>query len=130
MGDSGSGFLGITFAIMSLVSAKLDPNFLWIWLILMGVFVVDSVITLFIRLLKGHKIYEAHSSHAYQKASRLLNSHSKVTISVFLVNLLWLTPISLLVGLRFIDGLLGLLTAYSFLAVVYFLIYFRYKNAN
>ena len=131
MGDSGSSFLGITFAIMSLVSAILDPNFLWIWLILMGVFVVDSVITLFVRLLRGQKIYEAHSYHAYQKASRLLKSHSKVTIGVFLVNLLWLTPISFLVGLGLLDGLLGLLTAYFFLVALYFFIFYLDKrNAN
>ncbi|MBA4291020.1 MAG: glycosyl transferase, partial [Pseudomonas sp.] len=64
------------------------------------------------RLLRGDKVYEAHRSHAYQYASRQYGRHLPVTLVVGGINILWLLPIALWVGLGGIDGLLGLLIAY------------------
>ncbi len=112
MGDAGSGFLGITLGVMSLQAAWVAPQLLWSWLILLGVFIVDATFTLLRRLLRGDKVYEAHRSHAYQYASRRFGRHLPVTLIVGGINLLWLLPISLWVGLGGVDGLLGLLIAY------------------
>lgn len=112
MGDAGSGFLGITLGVLSLQAAWVAPQLLWSWLILLGVFVVDATFTLMRRLLRGDKVYEAHRSHAYQYASRRIGRHSPVTLIVGGINLLWLLPIALWVGLGGVDGLLGLLIAY------------------
>ncbi|MCF5188267.1 MraY family glycosyltransferase [Pseudomonas simiae] len=111
MGDAGSGFLGVVIGILSLQAAWAAPEMLWVWLILLGVFVVDATFTLGRRLLRGDKVYEAHRSHAYQFASRLAGRHLPVTLTVMAINLLWLLPIALFVGLGF-DGVLGLLVAY------------------
>ncbi|MDP2244987.1 glycosyltransferase family 4 protein [Pseudomonas sp.] len=112
MGDAGSGFLGITLGVLSLQAAWVAPQLLWSWLILLGVFIVDATFTLLRRLLRGDKVYEAHRSHAYQYASRRVGRHLPVTLIVGGINLLWLLPIALWVGLGGVDGLLGLMIAY------------------
>ncbi|WP_020411330.1 MraY family glycosyltransferase [Microbulbifer variabilis] len=118
MGDAGSGFLGITLGILSLQAAWVAPQLLWSWLILLGVFVLDATWTLMRRLLRGEKVYEAHRSHAYQYASRQFGNHLPVTLAVLGINLLWLLPIALWVGLGELNGMLGLLIAYFPLLVL------------
>jgi len=112
MGDAGSGFLGLMLGALALYSAHVDASMLWVWLILLGVFIVDATYTLLRRLLRGEKIYEAHRSHAYQYASRKYGSHRVVTLSVLAINLLWLTPWSVTVALGVVDGALGTIIAY------------------
>lgn len=122
MGDAGSGFLGIILGIFSLQASSSAPQLLWVWLILLGVFIVDATFTLLRRLMRGDKVYEAHRSHAYQFASRSAGRHLPVTVGVLIINLLWLLPIALSVGVWGVDGMLGLLIAYVpliFLAVRY-----------
>lgn len=118
MGDAGSGFLGITLGVLSLQAAWAAPQLLWSWLILLGVFIVDATFTLLRRLLRGDKVYEAHRSHAYQYASRRFGSHLPVTLIVGALNVLWLLPLALWVGLGGVDGLLGVLIAYVPLLVI------------
>ncbi|GAA5444419.1 putative undecaprenyl-phosphate N-acetylglucosaminyl 1-phosphate transferase [Microbulbifer sp. NBRC 101763] len=118
MGDAGSGFLGITLGVLSLQAAWVAPQLLWSWLILLGVFILDATWTLMRRLSRGEKVYEAHRSHAYQFASRRFGKHLPVTLSVLVINLLWLLPIALWVGLGELDGALGLLIAYFPLLVL------------
>lgn len=112
MGDAGSGFLGIALGVLSLQGAWAEPRFFWVWLILLGIFIVDATLTLIRRLLRGDKVYEAHRSHAYQFASRHYGQHLPVTACVGLINLLWLLPIAFWVGCMGGDGLLGVGIAY------------------
>lgn len=112
MGDAGSGFLGLVLAVLSLQAAWFKAELLWSWVILLGVFVVDATFTLLRRLIRGDKVYEAHRSHAYQYASRQFAGHRPVTLAVLLINLVWLLPIAVLVGLGYVDGLIGVLIAY------------------
>jgi Fuc2NAc and GlcNAc transferase len=112
MGDAGSGFLGIALGILSIQAAGSSFQYFWGWLILLGVFVVDATMTLFRRLLRGEKVYEAHRSHAYQFASRRYGKHLPVTVAVCLINLLWLLPVAVAVVYFRLDGLLGVLLAY------------------
>jgi len=113
MGDAGSGFLGVSLGILSLQAAWVAPQLLWSWLILLGVFVVDATFTLLRRLLRGDKVYEAHRSHAYQYASRRFGRHLPVTLAVGAINMLWLLPIALWVGAGGLDGVLGVVLAYT-----------------
>jgi len=113
MGDAGSGFLGVVLAVLSLQAAWASFDFFWGWMILLGVFIVDATFTLFRRLLRGEKVYEAHRSHAYQFASRRYGKHLPVTIAVGLINLFWLLPIAVCITRYKLDGLLGVLLAYS-----------------
>lgn len=96
MGDVGSGFLGYVIAILALGASRDSPVAMWAWLIGGGVFFVDATTTLLRRLLRGEQVYMAHRSHAYQRLSRRWNSHRRVTIAVWIVNLSWLLPCSLL----------------------------------
>lgn len=92
MGDVGSGYLGYVIAILALASAADNPVMLFVWLILGGVFFCDATITLLTRLLRSKRIFEAHRSHAYQRMARRWNSHRRVTLWVWGINVLWLGP--------------------------------------
>tara|TARA_R110001583_G_scaffold195505_1_gene374536 strand:+ start:13088 stop:14110 length:1023 start_codon:yes stop_codon:yes gene_type:complete len=118
MGDAGSGFLGITLGILSLQAGWVEPNLFWAWLVLLGVFVVDTTFTLLRRLIRGEKVHEAHRSHAYQYASRRYGRHLPVTLAVLTINILWLLPLALVVGSGKIEGIFGLLLAYVPLVVL------------
>jgi Fuc2NAc and GlcNAc transferase len=112
MGDAGSGFLGLMLGALALYSASFAPQMLWVWLILLGVFIVDATLTLFRRLLRGDKVYEAHCYHAYQHASRYYKAHKPVTLVVLAINFLWLAPLAYLVSIQLLDGAVGLIIAY------------------
>jgi len=112
MGDAGSGFLGIMLALFSVQAASVAPRLFWVWLILLGVFIVDATVTLCRRVLRGERFYEAHRSHAYQYASRALGAHRPVTLAVCAINVFWLLPVASLVALEHLDGMLGLWVAY------------------
>ncbi len=113
MGDAGSGFLGLTLGVLSLLSAWQAPVLFWCWTILLGVFVVDATITLLRRLIRRKTLYEAHRSHAYQFASRKLGTHKPATVVVALINILWLFPLAAAVAAGFINGPVGVLIAYA-----------------
>ncbi len=118
MGDAGSGFLGIILGLLSLQAAWTSPKLLWVWLILLGVFIVDATVTLIRRLLRGDKVYEAHRSHAYQFASRQYGRHLPVTLAVAVINLFWLLPLAASIILWNMDGALALIVAYVPLVVL------------
>ena len=121
MGDAGSGFLGIMLGCLSLQGAWISSQFLWVWLILLGVFIVDATVTLIRRLVRGDKVYEAHRSHAYQFASRRFGKHLPVTSAVGVINLCWLLPVAVCV-IRFgLDGALGVIIAYAPLLALAFI---------
>jgi Fuc2NAc and GlcNAc transferase len=113
MGDAGSGFLGMVLGVMLLQAAWVSADLFWAWLILLGVFVVDATLTLVRRLLGGERVHEAHRSHAYQHAARRYGGHLPVTLGAALLNLCWLLPIALWVVLGGLDGLAGLMLAYT-----------------
>ncbi|KTT62956.1 glycosyl transferase [Pseudomonas oryzihabitans] len=113
MGDVGSGFLGLILGVLSLQAAMAQLALFWAWLILLAVFVVDATWTLLRRLSRGKKPYEAHRTHAYQWASRRHGTHRSVTLAVLVINLCWLLPIALLVGVGHLGAILGLLLAYG-----------------
>ena len=121
MGDAGSGFLGLILGILSIQGAIVNSHFFWSWLILLGVFVVDATTTLMIRALQGIKVYEAHCTHAYQHASSEFGRHYPVTLAILMINIVWLCPIAVWVGLGYLNGLIGLLMAYFPLCMLAFM---------
>jgi len=108
LGDTGSGFIGLFLALFSIEASNNQPVLLWVFLILMSVFLVDATLTLFYRIYNNEVIFKAHSSHAYQKATTIFNSHILVTNFICLINLLWLFPMAFLVALGLIQGIVGL----------------------
>lgn len=122
MGDAGSGYLGLILGMLSLQAALSDPGLLWVWLILLGVFIVDATLTLGRRLARGEKIYEAHRSHAYQHAARHYGRHLPVTLAVAAINIFWLLPIACWVA-QGGEGLAGVFLAY--LPLIWLALHFR-----
>ena len=96
MGDVASAFLGSMLIAVGLYSAHQDFISLWSWLILSGVFVVDSTMTLVTRIVRGEDWYSAHRSHAYQRLAKRLGSHAQVTLGVITLNVCWLLPFAFL----------------------------------
>ncbi|MFW0758493.1 MraY family glycosyltransferase [Pseudomonas sp. H11T01] len=118
MGDAGSGFLGIILGVLAVDAGGASSELLWSWLILLGVFIVDSTWTLARRLLNGDKVYEAHRSHAYQYASRHYRSHKAVVLAVIGMNTLWLLPLAVAVGKGLVPGVTGLIVGYAPLMLI------------
>lgn len=87
MGDSGSGLLGYSFAVLALASENAGalPT-LW-WIVLLGAFTFDATITLVRRVLQGKAIYQAHRDHAYQRLVRYGRTHRAVTSAVLALNI-------------------------------------------
>ena len=94
MGDVGSSFIGFIFGVLALLTMHHGSMTVWTWLLLLGVFVADATVTLISRFFAGGNWYEGHASHAYQKAAKKHKSHTKVTITVILINCLWLAPLA------------------------------------
>jgi len=122
MGDAGSGFLGLLLGLLIILAARQDTVLLYCGLILFGIFVADASYTLSVRFRTGQKWYEAHCSHAYQRAARRFG-HLPVLIGCWLINLCWLLPIALLVFIYPDYALLGLIISY--LPLLY--LAFRFK---
>ncbi|MGV3710311.1 MAG: MraY family glycosyltransferase [Gemmatimonas sp.] len=117
MGDAGSGFVGVLLGALTLMAGKVSPLLLWSGVILAGIFVVDATFTLVRRIVRGEKFYQAHRSHAYQHAA-LRFGHRRVTVSVGLINLLWLLPWSIAAARGVIAGPLAMICAYVPLIIV------------
>jgi Fuc2NAc and GlcNAc transferase len=92
MGDVGSGFLGYVLAVTAIVSERGGGPSLLLWGLMLGVFVVDTTLTLLRRALGGERLSAAHRRHAYQRAVQSGMSHSQVTTATLVLN-------SLLIGL-------------------------------
>jgi Fuc2NAc and GlcNAc transferase len=86
MGDVGSGFLGFAFATLAIATENAGALPLLVWLLLSGVFLFDSTVTLLRRALRGERWYEAHRTHAYQRLVAAGHSHATVTIGVLVIN--------------------------------------------
>lgn len=95
MGDVCSGFLGFTLGALAIHTVLSSSRLtIWPWLILFGVFLVDTTYTLLIRMKRGARWYAAHRSHAYQHAAIRFKSHRIVTLSVLIINIVWLLPLA------------------------------------
>ncbi len=112
LGDAGSGFLGFMMAVFCVHAAHLDTALFWAWMILLGVFIVDSFVTLIRRALRRQPLKTAHRSHAYQFASRKYRGHAVVSLAVGAINLVWLLPMALLVAKGRVLPVPALLIAY------------------
>ena len=99
MGDAGSGFIGFALGLLALESLVTQSMSVWSWVLLLGVFIADTAVTLLVRIIRGERWYEGHSQHAYQILSRRLNSHPRVVGGVILINICWLLPLAWVAGI-------------------------------
>lgn len=99
MGDVGSTYLGFMILALALIGIQAGWLNYAVWLVLAAVFVTDATVTMFIRIVRRERWYEAHCSHAYQRLSRRWSGerhvgHRLVTQLISVINLLWLAPLA------------------------------------
>ncbi len=87
MGDVGSGLLGFLFGTLAVASERSSALPVLAWVVLLGVFAFDATATLMRRVLASEVWYQAHRSHAYQRAVQSGWTHAQVTGTVLLINL-------------------------------------------
>jgi len=116
MGDVGSSYLGFVFGVLVISTPMASILTIWTWLILLGVFFVDATTTLIRRIIAGERWYAAHRTHAYQHAAQKFGSHRVVTVSVILINILWLFPLAWLATLKPSWG--GLITIVAYMPLI------------
>ena len=92
MGDVGSGFLGFALTTLALAAANRTIVPVQAWIILGGIFLIDSSATLARRMIRGDRWLEPHRMHAYQHLARRFKAHLPVTVISVLINVLWLLP--------------------------------------
>lgn len=113
MGDAGSAFLGFFFGTLILISLKWQGPLLTTWLILFGIFIVDTGYTLMVRIGTSQNWSQAHRLHAYQLlTTRLKANHTLATSLLMIVNMCWLLPIAWLVQINVLNQIFGLALAY------------------
>lgn len=107
MGDVGSAFLGYTFAVLPLMArneaGRELPLIFAVAVLLVWLFVFDTLITVFIRILKKEKIWKAHREHLYQKLVIRGYSHRAVTIIYGIISMLFILLIFLWIKLEIIS---------------------------
>jgi Fuc2NAc and GlcNAc transferase len=86
MGDVGSSVLGYLFAGLAVASENAGAVPMLVWVLLLGVFVVDATLTLVRRALDREAVFNAHRKHAYQRAVQAGWSHARVSTLVLLLN--------------------------------------------
>ena len=99
MGDVGSTLLGYNVAIFTIYYANQEGENFWIWIILFSPFWFDATWTLFRRARKKEKLSQAHKKHAYQRLMQSGWSHSKVVISLTVLNIILLILLSIFLNL-------------------------------
>lgn len=99
MGDSGSAPLGLFVAAITLTVAASNWRFGLALLLLQGVFLCDSAVTLLRRLLRRQNVTQAHSEHAYQHAKRRWG-HARVSYGLFALTMLLQLPVAYAIAWR------------------------------
>ena len=118
LGDAGSSFFSYIIAALIFGSLWSDGMSLWTWLILLGYFVVDTTVTMLVRVITVKKWYRAHRSHAYQNLARIWGNHLRMVRLVLLIELLWLFPLAMLSVLM--HEIAPLITAVAIFPIVIF----------
>jgi UDP-GlcNAc:undecaprenyl-phosphate/decaprenyl-phosphate GlcNAc-1-phosphate transferase len=67
LGDAGSTAFGFLAAGISLIGWRAEVWSLWVPILVFAPFIVDATLTLFKRILRGEKFWQAHRSHCYQR---------------------------------------------------------------
>lgn len=82
MGDVGSTFLGFALSTLAVIAfAELDnPRLPVTGLLIMGVFLFDTIFTILRRLRNGENLLEAHRTHLYQRLITRGYSHAAVCL--------------------------------------------------
>ncbi len=92
MGDVGSGSLGLLCGVLLWVAWALEPNNVWMLMVLPSALLVDASLTLASRITKRRRWYTAHREHLYQWMIRSGHSHARVAVLYMIWNLVVVVP--------------------------------------
>ena len=87
LGDIGSLTLGIYFAVMGIIGWTVYRLPVEAFVLLYGVMLCDTSVTLAVRIFKGERWWEAHSSHFYQRLVGLGYNHAQVASLAVVITL-------------------------------------------
>ena len=119
MGDAGAVPLGFILALLGLLSVNVDRSLGYVWLILMMPLLMDTGVTLFIRVGTGNAPHIAHRDHAYQRLATRTGSPLPVTLGLLAMHVVWLFPLAVtVVTTELFPALLVFLSAIPSLIVV------------
>lgn len=86
LGDSGSLSVGLIFGVLAIYGVTKHEMPVIGFIVLYGIFLADTGITLLHRMLKGERWWEPHDQHFYQRIVRTGISHSKMSIIFLMAN--------------------------------------------
>lgn len=87
LGDGASGFIGLAIGWLALYGAASGAVGLPETLVIASAFLVDSGLTLLVRLLRGRRVWQAHREHLYQQLVLGGRTHGAVSGWYMLWNL-------------------------------------------
>ncbi|PJK15508.1 lipopolysaccharide biosynthesis protein [Lysobacteraceae bacterium NML07-0707] len=88
MGDVGSGALGYLLAALWAMAAATELRLGWLLALPLSACVLDATLTLLLRIRRGEKWWQPHSTHSYQIWARRLGRHTPVTLAYALWSLI------------------------------------------
>jgi UDP-N-acetylmuramyl pentapeptide phosphotransferase/UDP-N-acetylglucosamine-1-phosphate transferase len=83
MGDVGSTVIGFLAAVLVVTGVHGGVFSLWVPMLIFSPFIVDATATLFRRLFRGERIWEAHRQHYYQRLVLAGWGHRAVVLSEY-----------------------------------------------
>lgn len=100
MGDAGSIPGGYLLASLLVAGWCLEGIPVYSGLILLALFLADSISTLVFRGLRRESLLQAHREHLYQRLATRWQSHARVDVLFLAVQWLWLTPLAMIAAFR------------------------------
>lgn len=125
MGDVGSAFIGFCFAAVPFLKNGVAENFggliPYLAILLVWLFVFDTIFTFLKRLLKKQKVWQAHREHLYQQIVIEGYSHKFVTILYGAAALLnsFIVVCMIYLGKISVGFILSMLLLESFLILIF-----------
>jgi len=126
MGDVGSGFLGIVFFVYALEGEHTGSAPALVWAVLLAPFVIDATLTLFRRMKRKEKLFQAHKSHVYQLAVQEGYSHQVVTLSFLALDAVLF--VFLVVTAREMNPVIPFMTVFFVLTLLWSILDKRWKH--
>lgn len=92
MGDTGSIALGFSFGFLLIYGVAIGSFDLPVAMLVMLLFLTDASLTLFMRVIRGERWYNAHRQHLYQQLIASGWTHGSVLILYQAINLMLVVP--------------------------------------
>lgn len=90
LGDTGSMFLGFIISVIALLGFKnVTLTSLMVPIIILAIPILDTILAIFRRLIKGEPISNADREHFHHQILKKTNSPSKAVLIIYFINILF-----------------------------------------